>query len=73
LMGAFLDAIGLAHEDGLITADEVTPPDRAQIEKAASAVRATHGASAVDLYLRTLAALDGDTWINVEPVLAAGA
>src|SRR5262245_35239415 len=27
MMGAFLDALGIAHEDGLITADKIEPPD----------------------------------------------
>jgi hypothetical protein len=73
LMGAFLDALGLAHEDGVIKDDEVKPPGREAIEKAATAVRATYGVDAVNLYLRTLAALDEDTWMNVDAVLAAGA
>jgi len=71
LMAAFLDALGLAHEDGLITQEEVAPPDRDKLAAAVDAVRKTHPAEDVELYLRTLAALDGDTWVNLDEVLAA--
>ena len=73
LMGAFLDALGIAHENGLITAEDVPPPDAAAIGAAASAVRAAFPPEDVDLYLRTLAALDGDTWSNIDAALAASA
>ena len=71
LMGAFLDALGIAHENGLITADDVSAPGRDRLAKAVDALRGTFETSDVDLYLRTLAALDGDTWRAVEEVLPA--
>jgi hypothetical protein len=71
LMAAFLDALGLAHENGLITEEEVAAPDRDRLAAAVEAVRKTHPADAVELYLRTLAALDGDTWVNLDAVLTA--
>jgi hypothetical protein len=71
LMAAFLDALGLAHENGLITQEEVTPPDRDKLTAAVDAVRKTYPVEDVTLYLRTLAALDGDTWVNLDEVLAA--
>jgi hypothetical protein len=72
LMAAFLDALGIAHEDGLITADEVPPPDRSQLAAAVDAVRASFPAEDVELYLRTLGALDSATWANLDGALAAG-
>ena len=30
LMGAFLDALGITHDQGLINEDEVAPPDAAK-------------------------------------------
>ena len=71
LMGAFLDGLGLAHEDGLITAEEVTAPDRERLAAALTAVRSTgtFQPEDVNLYLRTLASLDGETWSNVDAVL----
>jgi hypothetical protein len=73
LMGAFLDALGIAHEEGLITAEDVPAPDAGVIGAAAAAVKAIFPAEDVDLYLRTLAALDGDTWGNIEAALSTSA
>jgi hypothetical protein len=70
LMGAFLDALGIPHENGLITAEDVEPPDEARLAAAVAAVKASHDPTDVDLYLRTLAVLDGGTWINLPAVLS---
>jgi hypothetical protein len=70
LMGAFLDALGIAHENGLITEDDVAPPDRERLSAAITTVKSSHPPSDVDLYLRTLAALDEATWVNLDPVPA---
>jgi hypothetical protein len=70
LMGAFLDALGIAHENGLITEDDVAPPDRERLSAAIAAVKSSHPPSDVDLYLRTLAALDEATWVNLDTVPA---
>ena len=71
LMGAFLDALGIAHDNGLITDEDVAPPDEARLSAAASAVKASYDPADVDLYLRTLAVLDGGTWANLPAVLKA--
>ena len=73
LMGSFLDALGIAHEDGLITAEDVPPPDRDRVVAAVAAIKAAYPAEDVDLYLRTLAALDSATWVNLDAVLATEA
>lgn len=62
MMGAFLDGLGIAHEDGLITAESVDPPARADLEKAAAAIAAAYPAEDVSLYLNTLLAQDPETW-----------
>lgn len=69
LMAAFLDALGIAHENGLISDDSVAPPDRAKLLAGIAALRSKFGKSDVDLYLRTLATLDGDTWAELEGAL----
>ncbi len=69
LMAAFLDAVGIAHENGVITADDVAAPEADRLEAAALQVRAAFPAEAVDLYLRTLVALDGDTWGKIDTIL----
>jgi hypothetical protein len=69
LMAAFLDALGIAHENGLITEEEVPAPALERLSAAVAAVRTSFDAVDVDLYLRTLASLDAETWANVEGVL----
>jgi|SRR5436190_21864987 len=73
MMKTFLDAIGLAHEDGLITAENVPPPDATKLTAAVDALKAAYPAGDVDLYLRTLVALDGDTWSGLDAMLPASA
>jgi hypothetical protein len=68
LMGAFLDALGLPHDNGLITADEVTPPDRERLAAAALALRGAFPDEHVALYLRTLSAVDAATWGQLDAV-----
>jgi hypothetical protein len=70
LMAAFLDAAGIEHDNGLITAEQVSPPGADVLAKAATTVRASFPAEDVALYLRTLLALDGDTWEALAPALA---
>lgn len=71
LMSAFLDALGIAHERGLIKDETVAAPPQDKLDAAITAVRGQFPAQDVDLYLRTLAALDPETWTHVEAALAA--
>jgi hypothetical protein len=61
MMGAFLDALGIAHENGLIKEDNVVP-DAAKIVPAVEAIAQQHPADDVRLYLNTLLAQDPETW-----------
>jgi hypothetical protein len=69
LMAAFLDALGIAHENGLITSEEVPPPAPAALAAAVEKTRGAFPREAVDLYLRTLLVLDGDTWSELDHLL----
>lgn len=62
MMGRFLDALGIAHENGLITNDEVGRPERTKLQDAANALRQEYPAEDVELYFSTLIAQDPDTW-----------
>ena len=62
MMGAFLDALGISHDDGLITAESVDPPARAALAKAAADLTRGYPAPDVALYLNTLLAQDPHTW-----------
>ena len=70
MMGAFLDALAIEHENGLITAEEVPAPDKAKLEEAVSTLRASFPEDAVRLYLHTLLLLDGDTWADLAGLVA---
>jgi hypothetical protein len=61
MMAAFLDALGIAHEDGLIQEDEVKP-DPGKMTEAAARLAAEFPADDVDLYFQTLLAQDPETW-----------
>jgi len=62
MMAAFLDAVGIAHDNGLITAEEVEAPPADKLAEGVAAIKAIFPADAVRLYLHTLLILDGDTW-----------
>ena len=67
MMGAFLDAVGIAHENGLIQEDAVTP-DSAKIAAAASAIAKDYPAHDVSLYLSTLLWQDPAAWAALHGV-----
>ncbi len=65
MMGAFLDALGIAHENGLIQEDTVKPdPDK--IAPATETLRQQFPADDVALYLETLYSQDPETWGALE-------
>jgi hypothetical protein len=74
LMGAFLDALGIAHENGLIEDDHVKP-DPEKLAPAVSTVAAAYPAEDVSLYLTTLVCQDPETWgaLSEVPQVAAHA
>jgi len=61
MMGAFLDALGIAHENGLINEDAVAP-DPEKIPAAAAAIERDYPAADVSLYLTTLLWQDPASW-----------
>jgi hypothetical protein len=62
MMGAFLDALGIAHENGLITEENVEPPARAKLAQAAADLTRAYPQQDISLYLGTLLAQDPHTW-----------
>ncbi len=67
MMGAFLDALGIEHEGGVIKADDVTP-DASKLEAAAATIAGQFPAEDVDLYLHTLICQDPETWGGLRSV-----
>ena len=68
MMGAFLDALGIAHENGLIQDDKVAP-DPKRIAAAAAAIAKQYPAADVSLYLNTLLCQDPETWDALREVV----
>jgi hypothetical protein len=62
MMGSFLDALGVAHENGLIADEEMQPPQAERIAEAAKTVAAAYPTEDVALYLSTLIWQDPETW-----------
>jgi hypothetical protein len=62
MMGSFLDALGVSHEEGLIADEEMQPPDAERLQGAATAIAASYPADDVALYLTTLMWQDPETW-----------
>ena len=61
MMGAFLDGLGIAHENGLIQEDEVKP-DQTKIGPAAAQLAQQFPPDDVRIYLNTLLSQDPGTW-----------
>jgi hypothetical protein len=62
MMAEFLDALGIAHEDGLINDETVPKPDPEKAREAAGALAAKYPAEDVSLYFSTLVSQDPETW-----------
>ena len=70
VLGAFLDALGLPHDDGLIAEDHtMSPLDDAQLGKAAATLFERFAPVEVEVYLASLVAMDPDTWGGLVNVL----
>jgi hypothetical protein len=62
MMGEFLDLLGITHENGLISEENIAKPETAKVKKAAKDLAAKYPADDVALYLATLVSQDPDTW-----------
>jgi hypothetical protein len=62
MMGAFLDAVGIAHENGMIADEEVKAPSADALLKGAAAIAGQFPKDDVALYLNTLLWQDPETW-----------
>jgi hypothetical protein len=62
MMAAFLDALGIAHEDGLISDENTPAPDADKVRTAAADLASAYQPDDVSLYFSTLVSQDPDTW-----------
>ena len=68
MLKGFLDALGIAHEDGLITADPEGPISAERLTAAADALDRAFPPDDVTLYLATLLSQDPETWGALQAV-----
>src|SRR5436190_13201017 len=62
MMGAFLDLLGITHENGLISDENVVKPDAEKISSAAKELATKFPPDDVSLYFATLVSQDPETW-----------
>ena len=62
MMGRFLDALEIAHEDGMISDEDVAAPSQERLAAAAGTLASAFPAEDVSLYLSTLIWQDPETW-----------
>ncbi len=62
MLVAFLDSLGIAHEDGLITDENLARPDTEKLRAAAAELAGKFPPEDVSLYFSTLVSQDPDTW-----------
>ena len=68
MMGAFLDALDIAHENGVIKEEDVKP-DPGKIAPAFDQIAKTYAPADISLYLNTLLCQDPDTWGALHPLI----
>jgi len=62
MMSAFLDLLGITHEDGLISEENVAKPSADKLREAATELSSKYSREDVTLYFSTLVSQDPDTW-----------
>jgi hypothetical protein len=68
MMGAFLDLLGIPHDNGLINEEHIAKPDPEKVKQAANDLAATYPPEDVALYLATLVSQDPETWESLVDV-----
>lgn len=72
MMGAFLDSLGIAHENGLINDESVARPDAEKLRAAATELAGKYPPEDLNLYFSTLVSQDPDTWGELAEVVNKG-
>jgi len=70
MLEAFLDSLGIAHENGLIAEGAKDSPGESRLREAAAALLTAFPAADVRVYLLTLAAQDPATWGPLGPIVS---
>ena len=72
MMGAFLDLLGIPHENGLINDENVDKPDPAKVKTAANDLATKFPPEDVTLYFATLVSQDPETWEALVDIVEPG-
>lgn len=71
LLSAFLDALGIPHDDGVIAeADGVDPPEAGRLREATAGLGLKFARAHLDLYIASLLAIDPVTWGGLAEIAA---
>ena len=62
MMGAFLDALGMTHEDGLIDEETTVKPEPEKLRAAVAEIATKFPQEDIALYFSTLVSQDPETW-----------
>lgn len=62
MLAAFLDALGIQHDNGVLSGEEMKAPEPARLAEAVARLRAEYPREDVDLYFQTLLVQDSETW-----------
>ncbi|HEY3380720.1 MAG TPA: hypothetical protein VGK32_03070 [Vicinamibacterales bacterium] len=73
MLGAFLDAVGIAHDNGVLTVEELKAPEPKALAAAAETLRKAYPKEDVELYFQTLIVQDSDTWGGLVDLLEPAA
>jgi hypothetical protein len=69
MMSAFLDMLGIAHDNGLIADEIVTKPDDERLRGAGAELATKFPVDDVSLYFATLISQDPETWGGLQPLV----
>lgn len=69
MLGAFLDALGIQHDNGVLAAEEIKAPAPEQLKEAAAKLQAQFPREDVELYFLTLLVQDPETWGGLADIL----
>ena len=68
LLAAFMDALGIQHENGVVN-DLPKSVDDARLRNAVEAILVAHPAEVVTVYLNAFNGMNGESWSNLEALL----
>ena len=69
MLGAFLDLLGIAHDNGVLAGDEIKAPEAEKLKDAAGKLLAQFPKEDVELYFLTLFVQDPETWGGLLDIL----